>query len=74
MGIMEVNSWSNCEVSNEPATRGVHGGAMRPASRATQSVPMKNGCSLISEASLSPDPSRSLGLTTSSRESRSFAF
>ena len=74
MGIIEVNSASNWEVSREPATVGIQGLGILPVARLTQSISRKNGCAFTSFASCSPEPRRALGSRTSRCDSRSLAF
>jgi hypothetical protein len=74
MGIMDVNSWSNWEVSREPATVGIQGEGILPVASLAQSMPSKKGCIFTSLASCSPEPRRALGSRTSRCDSRFFAF
>jgi hypothetical protein len=74
MGIIDVNSWSNCDVSSDPATVGTQGEGSLPVASAVQSISAKKGWALISFASASPEPRRALGSRTSRWESRSLAF
>lgn len=73
-GSMEVNSWSNWEVSSEPATVGIQGEGIFPVASCAQSISRKKGCAFTSLASCSPEPRRALGSRTSRWDSRSLAF
>jgi hypothetical protein len=73
IGNIDVNSWSNWEVSRDPTMAGTQGGGILPVDRRAQSISSKKGCLLISSASSSPEPNLAFGSLTNKCDSKSLA-